>query len=111
MAAATNDYGYAVLRKKRDGPFHEPENRKIAGVRNRQSCDFLGRATHRRVFPVARHSDIRRGVTGTQRLTPTYTSFVVPTQPDRLEVVRTYFAFGVEHILRDGRAEHVDAIN
>jgi hydrogenase/urease accessory protein HupE len=43
--------------------------------------------------------DFANGVTGTQRLTPTDTSFVVPTQPDRLEVVRTYFAFGVEHIL------------
>ena len=43
--------------------------------------------------------DFADGVTGTHRLTPTDTSFVVPTQPDRLEVVRTYFAFGVEHIL------------
>jgi hydrogenase/urease accessory protein HupE len=43
--------------------------------------------------------DLDNGVTSTQRLTPTETSFVVPTQPDRLEVVRTYFAFGVEHIL------------
>ncbi len=43
--------------------------------------------------------DFADGVTGTHRLTPTDTSFVVPRQPDRLEVVRTYFAFGVEHIL------------
>ena len=49
--------------------------------------------------------DFANGVTGTQRLTPTYTSFVVPTQPDRLEVVRTYFAFGVEHIL--GGIDHL----
>lgn len=43
--------------------------------------------------------DFADGVTGTHRLIPTDTSFVVPEQPDRLEVVRTYFAFGVEHIL------------
>jgi hydrogenase/urease accessory protein HupE len=43
--------------------------------------------------------DFVNGVTGTQRLTPIDTSFVVPTQPDRFEVVRTYFVFGVEHIL------------
>jgi hydrogenase/urease accessory protein HupE len=43
--------------------------------------------------------DFANSVTGTHRLTPTDTSFVVPTQPDRLQVVRTYFAFGVEHIL------------
>ena len=43
--------------------------------------------------------DFTDGVTGTHRLTPTDTSFVVPKQPDRLEVVRTYFGFGVEHIL------------
>jgi len=49
--------------------------------------------------------DFANGVTGTQRLTPTNTSFVVPTQPDRLEVVRTYFAFGVEHIL--GGIDHL----
>ncbi len=49
--------------------------------------------------------DFVNGVTGTQRLTPTDTSFVVPTQPDRLEVVRTYFAFGVEHIL--GGIDHL----
>jgi hydrogenase/urease accessory protein HupE len=39
------------------------------------------------------------GVTGTRRLTPTDTSFAVPRQPDRVEVVRTYFGFGLEHIL------------
>lgn len=43
--------------------------------------------------------DFSNGVTGTHRLTPTDTSFTVPTQPDRLEVMRTYFGFGVEHIL------------
>ena len=49
--------------------------------------------------------DFADGVTGTHRLTPTDTSFVVPTQPDRLEVVRTYFGFGVEHIL--GGIDHL----
>ena len=49
--------------------------------------------------------DFADGVTGTQRLTPTDTSFVVPEQPDRLEVVQTYFAFGVEHIL--GGIDHL----
>jgi len=49
--------------------------------------------------------DFADGVTGTHRLTPTDTSFVVPEQPDRLEVVRTYFAFGVEHIL--GGIDHL----
>jgi hydrogenase/urease accessory protein HupE len=49
--------------------------------------------------------DFANSVTGTQRLTPTDTSFVVPTQPDRLEVVRIYFAFGVEHIL--GGIDHL----
>jgi hydrogenase/urease accessory protein HupE len=49
--------------------------------------------------------DLANGVTGTQRLTPTDTSFVVPIQPDRLEVVRTYFGFGVEHIL--GGVDHL----
>jgi len=45
------------------------------------------------------------GITGTRRLTPADTSFVVPKQPDRLDVVRTYFAFGVEHIL--GGIDHL----
>ena len=49
--------------------------------------------------------DFADGVTGTHRLTPTDTSFVVPEQPDRLEVVQTYFAFGVEHIL--GGIDHL----
>jgi len=49
--------------------------------------------------------DFADGVTGTHRLTPTDTSFVVPEQPDRLEVVRTYFSFGVEHIL--GGIDHL----
>jgi hydrogenase/urease accessory protein HupE len=49
--------------------------------------------------------DLADGLTGTQRLTPTETSFVVPTQPDRLEVVRTYSALGVEHIL--GGIDHL----
>jgi len=49
--------------------------------------------------------DFDNGVTGTQRLTPTETSFIVPTQPDRLEVVRVYLVFGVEHIL--GGIDHL----
>ena len=49
--------------------------------------------------------DFINGVTGTQRLTPIDTSFVVPTQPARFEVVRTYFVFGVEHIL--GGIDHL----
>ena len=49
--------------------------------------------------------DFADGVTGTHRLTPTDTSFVVPEQLDRLEVVQTYFAFGVEHIL--GGIDHL----
>ena len=49
--------------------------------------------------------DFADGITGTHRLTPTDTSFIVPAQPDRLEVVRTYFAFGVEHIL--GGIDHL----
>jgi len=49
--------------------------------------------------------DFADGVTGTHRLTPTDTSFVVPEQPDRLEVVRTYCSFGVEHIL--GGIDHL----
>ncbi len=49
--------------------------------------------------------DFADGVTGTHRLTPSDTSFVVPTQPDRLEVVRTYFGFGIEHIL--GGIDHL----
>jgi len=43
--------------------------------------------------------DFADGATGTQRLTPTETSFVVPTQPERFEVVRTYSILGIEHIL------------
>jgi len=39
------------------------------------------------------------GIAGTHRLTPDYTSFIVPKQPDRAEVIHTYFGFGVEHIL------------
>ena len=34
-----------------------------------------------------------------RRLTPGASSFTVPDQPSGLEVVRTYFQFGVEHIL------------
>ena len=49
--------------------------------------------------------DFSNGVTGTHRLTPADTGFVLPATPDRLEVVRTYFAFGVEHIL--GGIDHL----
>jgi len=49
--------------------------------------------------------DFSDGVSGTHRLTPTETTFRVPASPDRLEVVRTYFAFGVEHIL--GGIDHL----
>ena len=43
--------------------------------------------------------DFADGVSEARRLTPGDPSFTVPTQPSRLEVVRTYFLFGVEHIL------------
>lgn len=49
--------------------------------------------------------DFANGITGTHRLTPADTSFVLPSRPDRFEVVRTYFAFGVEHIL--GGIDHL----
>jgi hydrogenase/urease accessory protein HupE len=39
------------------------------------------------------------GISGTHRLTPAHTSFVLPKQPGRGEVMRTYFGLGVEHIL------------
>ncbi|MEJ2139819.1 MAG: HupE/UreJ family protein [Gammaproteobacteria bacterium] len=39
------------------------------------------------------------GVASTHRLTPTETAFDIPTQPDGFEVVRTYFIYGLEHIL------------
>ncbi len=39
------------------------------------------------------------GVREARRLTPHNPSFTVPTQPNRLEVVRTYLLLGVEHIL------------
>jgi hydrogenase/urease accessory protein HupE len=39
------------------------------------------------------------GVGEAHRLTPASAFFVVPTQPSRFEVVRTYFLLGVEHIL------------
>ena len=43
--------------------------------------------------------DFTDGVSESRRLTPGDSSFTVPTQPSRLEVVRTYFLLGVEHIL------------
>ena len=43
--------------------------------------------------------DFADGVSEARRLTPGDPSFTVPTQPSRLEVVQTYFLFGVEHIL------------
>jgi len=39
------------------------------------------------------------GIHGTRRLTPAESSFVLPKQPGRGEVMRTYFGLGVEHIL------------
>ena len=39
------------------------------------------------------------GVGEARRLTAGDPSFTVPTQPSRLEVVRTYFLLGIEHIL------------
>ena len=43
--------------------------------------------------------DFADGVSEARRLTAGDPSFTVPSQPGRLEVVRTYFLFGVEHIL------------
>ena len=43
--------------------------------------------------------DFADGVTEARRLTPGDPSFTVPTQPSRLEVVRTYLLLGIEHIL------------
>ena len=39
------------------------------------------------------------GASEARRLTPGNPSFTVPTQPSRLQVVRTYSSLGVEHIL------------
>ena len=43
--------------------------------------------------------DFADGVSETRRLTADATSFVVPVQPQPLEVAQTYFVYGVEHIL------------
>ncbi len=43
--------------------------------------------------------DFADGVNEAHRLTASDPSFTVPSQPSRLEVARTYFLFGVEHIL------------
>jgi hydrogenase/urease accessory protein HupE len=43
--------------------------------------------------------DFADGVNEARRLTPDDPSFVVPTQPSHIEVMRTYFLLGVEHIL------------
>jgi len=43
--------------------------------------------------------DFADGVNQAHRLTASDPSFMVPSQPSRLEVVRTYFLLGVEHIL------------
>jgi hydrogenase/urease accessory protein HupE len=43
--------------------------------------------------------DFADGVSEARRLTPSDPSFAVPTQPSRLEVARTYFLLGVEHIV------------
>lgn len=45
------------------------------------------------------------GVGATQRLTPDAPSFVVPTSPGLLEVARSYFGLGVDHILEG--ADHL----
>ena len=43
--------------------------------------------------------DFADGISEARRLTPGDPSFIVPTQPSRFEVVRTYFLLGVTHIL------------
>ena len=43
--------------------------------------------------------DFIDGTSQARRLTAGDTSFTVPTQPSRLEVVRTYLLLGIEHIL------------
>jgi hydrogenase/urease accessory protein HupE len=43
--------------------------------------------------------DFADGVNQAHRLTASDSSFMVPSQPSRLEVVHTYFLLGVEHIL------------
>ena len=43
--------------------------------------------------------DFADGASQTHRLTPSDSSFTVPSQPSRLEVVRTYFLLGFKHIL------------
>jgi hydrogenase/urease accessory protein HupE len=43
--------------------------------------------------------DFADGLSEARRLTAGDPSFTVPTRPSRLEVARTYFLFGVEHIL------------
>jgi hydrogenase/urease accessory protein HupE len=43
--------------------------------------------------------DFADGVSEARRLTPGDPAFRVPAQPNRLEVARTYFLLGVEHIL------------
>lgn len=43
--------------------------------------------------------DFSDGESQSRRLTPGQTSFSIPSQPSKFEVVRTYTALGVEHIL------------
>jgi hydrogenase/urease accessory protein HupE len=43
--------------------------------------------------------DFADGIGEARRLTPGDPTFIVPTQPSRFEVVRTYFLLGVTHIL------------
>jgi len=43
--------------------------------------------------------DFADGASQAHRLTASDTSFMVPTQPSRLEVLRTYLLLGIEHIL------------
>ena len=44
--------------------------------------------------------DFADGASEVRRLTAGDPSFAVPTQPSRIEVARTYFLFGMEHVLR-----------
>lgn len=45
------------------------------------------------------------GQTGTLRLTPTVTQAVLPELPDRLDVLQSYLALGIDHIL--GGTDHL----
>jgi hydrogenase/urease accessory protein HupE len=43
--------------------------------------------------------DFANGTSESRRLTPGQSSFSIPSQPSRLEVIRTYLVLGFEHIL------------